>query len=56
MGTVGLLNTMVGVLLSFVVGAGARFNLLDSVWFRVALGAAVAIVVLFLVGGVIFGY
>ena len=55
-GAAGLLLTMLGALLSVVVAAGTRFNLLDSPWFKAGLGLAVVGVVLFLVGGVVFGY
>ena len=47
---------MLGALLSVVVATAARLNLLDSPWFKAGLGLAVVGVVLFVVGGLVFGY
>lgn len=55
-GAGGVLLTMLGALSSVVAGGAARWGMLDSLWFKVALGAAVVLVALFVGGSFIFGY
>lgn len=55
-GTVGLLLAMLGGLLTVVVSVAARYDMLNSRWLKVGMAMAVASVVLFVIGGFIFGY
>lgn len=55
-GAGGILLTMLGALSSVVAGGAARWGMLDSLWFKVSLGAAVVLVALFVGGSFIFGY
>lgn len=55
-GTVGLLLAMLGGLLTVVVRVAARYDRLNSKWLKVGMAMAVAGVVLFVIGGLIFGY
>lgn len=56
LGAGGVLLTMLSALSSVVAGGAARWGMLDSPWFKVALGAAVVLVALFVGGSFIFGY
>lgn len=55
-GVVGLLLTMLGAVLTAIVGVAARYNLLGTKWLTVGVGIAVAAVILFIIGAFVFGY
>jgi hypothetical protein len=55
-GTLGLLVLMLGIGLSVVIAIARRIGIVESRWILVLVGIAVAAVVLFIVGGFIFGY
>lgn len=55
-GLLGLLVLMLGVGLTALVAAARRFGLIGTRWMGLLVGAAVAGVVLFVLGSLVFGY
>ena len=55
-GTLGLLLTMFAAGGSVAIAGAARFDLLESRWFTAMVVAVIVLVVLFVIGGFIFGY